>query len=37
MAVLLIVEDDITTNEAICEYMQSAAIQLSLLLTENKD
>lgn len=24
MAVLLIVEDDITTNEAICEYMQSA-------------
>lgn len=24
MAVLLIVEDDVATNEAICEYMKSA-------------
>lgn len=24
MAVLLVVEDDIVTNEAICEYMESA-------------
>ena len=36
MAVLLIVEDDVATNEAICEYMKSAGHTTCLPLMGNR-
>ena len=36
MAILLVVEDDIVTNEAICEYMESAGHTTFPLLTGSK-
>ena len=36
MATLLVIEDDINTNEAICEYMKSAGHTILLPLMEKK-